>query len=99
MSGAYDYSAENCARATLTFNSRNGIFKGSFNLYYDYTLKGRLTHKSVSVTYAGVLTPVRSDEFADQPAGQGYYLVPDSDLALKAYRLKRSYPIWLDAAP
>ena len=99
VNGDYDYSAENSARATLTFNSRNGIFKGTFNLYYDYTFNGRLIHKTVSVPYAGVLTPIRSDDFADQPAGQGYYLVPDNDPALRAYRLKRSFPVWLDAAP
>jgi len=95
---AYDYSAENSARATLSFNARTGIFNGSFRLYYDYILNGRLVHKTVSVPYAGVLTPVRSDEFVDQPAGQGYYLVPDNDPALRAYRLKRSFPVWLDAA-
>jgi len=78
-------------------HSHTGIFKGSFRLYYDYTFNGRLTHKTVS--YAGVLTPTRSDAFADQPSSQGYYLVPDNDPAPKAYRLKRSFPVWLDTAP
>ena len=32
-----------------------------------------------------------------QPAGQGHCLVPDNDPLLKAYRLKRSLPVWLDA--
>jgi len=99
VNGAYDYSAENCAMAALSFTSRTGIFRGTFRLYYDYTFNGRLVHKTVTVPYAGVLTPIRSDDFADQPAGQGYYLVPDNNPELKAYRLKRSYPVWLDAAP
>ncbi|MDD4017915.1 MAG: InlB B-repeat-containing protein [Kiritimatiellae bacterium] len=99
VSGAYDYSAENSAMATFSLTSRTGIFKGLFKLYYDYARNGRLSHKTAYVSYAGILTPMRSDVFAGQPAGQGYYLVPDNDPALKAYRLKRSFPIWLDAAP
>lgn len=97
--GAYDYSAENSSMATLTFSARTGIFKGRFSLYYDYTANKRLKHKAITVSYAGVLTPVRAGDFADQPAGQGHYLVPDSTPALKAYRIKRSYQVWLDAAP
>ena len=97
--GTYDYTAENSAMTTLSFALRTGIFKGKFSLYYDYTLNGRLIHKAVNAPYAGVLTPVRSADFAAQPAGQGYYLVPDNDPALTAYRLKRSYPVRLDAAP
>lgn len=97
--GVYDYSADNSSMATLSFSSRTGMFKGRFSLYYDDALNGRLRHRVVSVNYAGVLTPVRDEVYADLPAGQGYYLVPDNDPAVKACRLKRSYQVWLDAAP
>ena len=98
LNGAYDYSMENSSMAMLAFTASTGIFKGKFLLYYDYTLKGRLQHKTAMALYAGVLTPVRSDDFAGQPSGQGYYLVPDNDPALKVYRLKRSYQVTLEAA-
>jgi len=97
--GTYDYSGVNSALTTLSFTARTGLFKGKFSLYYDYELNGRLTHKAVSVPYAGVLTPARDAAFAAEPAGQGHCLVPDSDLALRAYRIKRSFPVRLDAAP
>jgi len=99
VNGAYDYSAENSSLATLLLTARTGIFRGRFNLYYDYTVAGRLYHKTVRVPYAGVLTPVRSGIFADQPAGQGYYLVPDNTPAFLRYGLKRSYRIELDDVP
>jgi len=95
--GIYDYSAENSAQATLSFSARTGIFKGSFNLYYDYQQENLRPHKVVRVPYAGVLTPVRDAAFAAEPAGQGYYLVPDNDPRFRAARLKRSYKIVLDA--
>ena len=94
--GVYDYSAENSAQATLGFSARTGIFKGSFNLYYDYQQGNLLTHKAVRVPYAGVLTPVRDAAFAAEPAGQGYYLVPDNDPRFRTSRLKRSYKVVLD---
>ena len=97
--GAYDYAAENAAGATITFAARTGIFKGRFNLYFDYDGNGAPVHKTVKVAYAGILTPVREAVFADEPAGQGYCLVPDNDPALLAYRVKRSYSVWLHAAP
>jgi len=97
--GAYDYSGVNSALTTLSFTARTGLFKGKFSLYYDYDLNGRLTHKAVSVPYAGVLTPARDAAFAAEPSGQGHCLVPESDPALRAYRIKRSFPVRLDAAP
>ena len=95
--GGYDYSAENSAQASLSFTPRTGLFKGTFNLYYDYVLEGRQVHKSVRVPYAGVLTPVRDAAFAAEPAGQGYYLVPDNDPRFRTSRLKRSYLIELES--
>jgi len=98
--GAYAYGAsENSSMATLSFQPRTGIFKGKFNLYYDFLLSERLQHKAVSVSYVGVLTPARDAAFEEEPAGQGYYLVPDKAPAWSRYRLSRSYPVYLDAAP
>ncbi len=97
--GTYRYTGENSALTTLSFSSATGIFKGKFNLYYDDAQQGRLTHKVVSVPYACVLTRVRGTAFAGAPAGQGYCLVPDNDPAVTAYRLKRSLPVRLEAAP
>ena len=99
LNGAYDYSAENSSMATLQFTARTGIFTGWFNLYYDYTRRGRLQHEVVRVPYAGVLTPVRSADFAEQPAGQGYYLVRDNAPAFLRHPLKRSYRVELDGEP
>jgi uncharacterized repeat protein (TIGR02543 family) len=97
--GAYDYSAENSAMASLEFTARTGVFTGHFNLYYDYTLGGRPYHKAVRVPYAGVLAPVRGGAFAGEPAGQGYYLVPDNDPRWRSSNLKRSFRVTLDEAP
>ncbi len=94
--GAYDYSAENSAMATFSFTSRTGIFTGTFNLYYDNLLTGRLRHVIVRAPYAGVLTPIRGAAFAGEPAGQGYYLVPDNNPSLGTFPLKRSYGIILE---
>ena len=96
---AYDYWAENSALATLLFAPRTGIFSGHFNLYYDYTLNGHLLHRTVSVPYAGVLTPVRGRAFVDEPSGQGFYLVPDNNPLWRFSKIKHSYRIRLDEAP
>lgn len=95
--GAYDYSGANSALAILSFAPYTGIFRGRFNLYYDYDLDGQLRHRVVNVPYAGVLTPVRGSAFTGASAGHGHCLVPDTNPALKAYRLKRSHPVSLDA--
>ena len=94
VDGAYVYTGENSARATLSFSARTGIYRGSFSHYYDYTLNGRLTHKTVSTSYAGVLTQTRSTLFDGWPEGQGYYLITDNDPVYKPYRIKRSF--WMD---
>ena len=94
----YEYDGGNPAGATLTFTAKTGLIKGKFSLYYDYLLNGRLTHKAVNVPYAGVLAPTRDAAFHGLPVGMGHSLAPDNDPALKAYRLKRSYPIVLDLA-
>ncbi len=93
---SYEYDEVNPANVTLTFASRTGLFKGKFNLYCDYEdATGKVVHKAVSVPYAGVLAPVRGGAFDGLPAGLGHCLIPDSDPAVKPYRLKRSRPVWL----
>jgi hypothetical protein len=94
--GVYDYGWENCAQATFSFSASTGVFKGKFNLYYDYLFNGHQRHKKVSVPYAGVLVPVRGAAFADAPAGTGHCLVPDND---PAYKLPRSFLLILHTAP
>ena len=94
---SYEYDEVNPANVTLTFASRTGLFKGKFNLYCDYEdATGKVVHKAVSVPYAGVLAPVRGGAFDGLPAGLGHCLIPDSDPAVKPYRLKRSRPVWLE---
>ena len=93
----YDYDPVNPAQATLSFAARTGIFKGRFTLWYEYEAGGRPVLKGVKAPYAGILTPLRDPVFADLPAGMGHCLIPDSDPAFKALRLKRSYPVRLDA--
>jgi len=84
---------------SFVFNPRSGVFKGYFNLYYDYSLSGVRKHKTVRVPYAGILAPVHATDFSEEPAGQGFYLVPDNDPLLPAANLLRSYRMTLDAAP
>jgi len=93
----YVYDAVNPAQATLAFAARSGIFKGKYTLYYEYELNGVTALKAVKASYAGILAPVRGAAFDDLPAGLGHALVPDSDPAFKASRLKRSHRAWLDA--
>ena len=93
----YEYDPANPANASFSFASRTGIFKGKFSLYSDYEdATGKLILKAVSVPYAGVLAPVRGKAFKDLPAGLGYCLIPDNDPAVRAFRLKRSRPVWLE---
>jgi len=96
----YTYPPGNSALAKLKFNASTGIFRGTFNLYSDYASElGKPCHKTVAVSYAGVLTPVRDVSFAGLPEGMGAYLVPDNDPAVAVYRLKRSFPCALSVAP
>ena len=67
----YDYSGTNSALATLSYTAKTGIFKGGFKLYFDGTKGTALQHKTASVSYAGVLTPVRDADHADWPIGLG----------------------------
>ena len=92
---AYDYTGENCARTTLSFSSRTGIYRGAFYLYYDYTDGyGRLAHRMVRTSYAGVLTQRRAEAFDGWPEGLGAYQVTDNNPFYKPSRIYR--PFWMD---
>lgn len=89
--GTYAYPAGNSALSTLTFSPVTGIFKGKFNVYFDYLdVTGLPVHKKVKASYAGVLTSL-----SGPLSGMGFYLLPDNDPSVAAYRLKRSFPVVL----
>jgi uncharacterized repeat protein (TIGR01451 family) len=69
----YDYTwGANPSGATLAYTAKTGLFKGAFKLYYDgFDARGALQHKTVSVSYTGVVTPVRDEAFAEWPVGLG----------------------------
>lgn len=98
VNGAYDYSVANAAMATVVGTTGSGLFKGMFNIYYDYQRNGKLVHSKERVSYAGVLVPARGEAFADLPLGMGYYLVRDTDPAFRSYNLKRSFPVALEVS-
>ena len=85
--GTYAYPAGNSALSTLTFSPVTGIFKGKFNVYFDYLdVTGLPVHKKVKASYAGVMTSM-----SGPLSGMGFYLLPDNDPSVAAYRLKRSF--------
>ena len=90
----YEYEGDNPSMATLSFSARTGIFKGRFTVYYDfYDASGRFQHKAVKVPYAGVM--LADPETGGLQDGSGYALFPDNDPAVRAYRVKRSFPVSL----
>ncbi len=73
----------NTSGLTMTFTQATGIFKGTFNIYYDYmsasdmtTYKDTWAHTVKSVSYEGVLTPERPDK-SDGIEGRGFFLWAD----------------------
>jgi len=80
----YNYAdLENPTGLKFGFTRTTGLFKGTFNAYYDYasaidntTSKQTWTHTVKTATYEGVLTPVRED-MADGVAGRGFFLWAD----------------------
>lgn len=87
----YEYIGDNPSGVTLKYAVSSGIFRGKFNLYYDYEdPSGRFQHKAVSVPYAGVIVQLPSYNL--QKAGYGHALLPSSDPAYRPYRLKVSFP-------
>ncbi len=90
----YVYTGENSSLATLRYSPHTGIFRGSFNLYYDDNSGGKLMHKVVKVPFAGVMTRLNTP-LEDTPPGLGYCLMPDTNPAFRALRIKHSAPMAL----
>ncbi|MCL1920724.1 MAG: hypothetical protein FWG50_06555 [Kiritimatiellaeota bacterium] len=68
----YDYGIGNSSCATLSYTAKTGVFKGTFNLYYDgLDARGNLQHKVTRVPYTGLMIPTRDDAFENQPIGLG----------------------------
>jgi len=89
--GTYTYPAGNSALATLTFSPVTGLLKGKFNVYFDYLdVTGLPVHKKVKASFAGVMTSL-----SGPLSGMGFYLLPDNNPSVAAYRLKRSFMVVL----
>ena len=72
--GGYAYaSATNAVSLTVSLTPATGIFKGSFNAWFDYGT----THTSKPIAYEGVLTPERGDA-SDNVAGRGFFTWSDT---------------------
>ncbi len=84
--GTWSYSATNSVGLKLALTRPTGVFKGSFNAWFDYPVK---KHVSKPLAFEGVLTPVREDP-SDGVAGRGFFLWPDKSLS-PAYRFNGSY--------
>ncbi len=78
----YNYDElENPSGLTFAFTRATGLFKGAFNVYYDYvsaddytTGLQTLSHITKKGSYEGVLTPVRMEGEAE---GRGFFLWSD----------------------
>ena len=75
--------ALNTSRLTFKLTRATGLFRGSFQVWFDYesvldntTETSKYAHTSRAVAFQGVLTPVREDT-SDGIAGRGYFLGPD----------------------
>jgi hypothetical protein len=78
----YNYDElDNPAGLTFGFTKATGLFKGAFNVYYDYVSADDYTkdengqtwaHSVVKMSFEGALTPVREDT-SDGVEGGGFY--------------------------
>ena len=84
--GEWDYSATNSVGLKISLTRATGIFKGSFNAWFDYPEK---KHVSKSLPFEGALTPVR-ENMDDGVAGRGFFLWADKSVT-PAYAFKWSY--------
>lgn len=96
--------AKNPSAATFTLTKNSGVFKGKFNVYYDYTDENGATKlKTVPVKHEGVMLPYYVQ--SPYPSGAGFYLMPDAwvDTANPAkpvtYKLNRSFGVQILPTP
>jgi len=97
----YNYDElENPSGLTFTFAKATGLFKGSFNVYYDYVSAQdntkeengvTWTHVVKKVSFQGALTPVREDS-SDGAEGGGFFLWADQGSYENAAGKTLSYP-------
>lgn len=95
---------------SLILNKATGEFNGSFMAFYES--EGAAVQKTKTVSYKGLLTPVRAKlvEEEEEPVeteafgveGRGYYLVPDKcyyreGAVLKYYPFNWSYDVRIDS--
>jgi len=95
----------NPAQATLSVTKSSGVFKGKFNVNYEYTdEKGVTKRKTVSVKHEGVLFPIRALDGLDF-RGAGFYLMPDTYVDSTdpkkpvTYKLNRSFGVSIIKSP
>ncbi|NLF19732.1 MAG: hypothetical protein GX595_21075, partial [Lentisphaerae bacterium] len=95
--GQYEYHGDTDAGLKISYAAQTGVFKGSFKLYYDY-LTTRWQHKTVTVSFEGILTPLWGGMgvCTQLPLGQGYFVLQD-DSPEAGYRRKRSCRVWLES--
>jgi Predicted membrane protein len=80
----YDYNVANPSCAVLNHTVKTGLFKGSFNLYYDGdSSAGAMLHKTARIAYTGVFTPARDSAFASLPVGLGMGIATTGKQKLK----------------
>ncbi len=86
--GEYNYDKlDNPTGLTISLTHATGIFRGSFNVYYDYISAQDNTtdklptyaHVIKKASYEGVLTPVRNPIDGDNIGGRGFFLWPGKD--------------------
>ena len=88
--GVWDYSATNSVGLKVSLARPTGVFKGSFNAWFDYPEK---KHVSKTLAFEGALTPEREDK-TDGVEGCGFFLWPDKGTIPaigKAYPFSWSY--------
>jgi len=92
VGGTWDYSADNVVGLTFGLTRATGIFKGSFNAWFDYGI----VHTSKKILFEGVLTPEQAAAGGDIK-GRGFYLWSDKSAytnslgRLVPYTYKTSY--------
>ena len=98
---------DNSTGLKISFTKATGLFRGTFNIYYDYIASenadtGKVTTKHVAkkVTYQGVALPVRED-LTDGYDARGYFLMPATSSYVDAagkgckYNFDWSYDFYL----
>ena len=74
QAGEFTANNVNPAQATFSLTKKSGVFKGKFNVYYEYTdEKGAQKLKTVPVKHEGVVLPIYTS-----PSAGGFYLMPDT---------------------